>query len=75
MIEVENSLLEAKLEGGLEGDRLHGDVRSCGFKGLGRFRKINLDRFRFIFVIFSDRVHEGFLSASQLSLFISFGPL
>ena len=35
VIEVENSLLEAKLEGGLEGDVLQLRLGGCGFKGLG----------------------------------------
>ena len=35
VIEVEISLLEAKLEGGVEGDVLGVLWRGCGFKGLG----------------------------------------
>ena len=34
VIEVENSLLEAKLEGGLEGEVLGKRWQACGFKGL-----------------------------------------
>ena len=35
MVEVEVSLLEAKLGGGVEGDVLCARLRGCGFKGLG----------------------------------------
>ena len=51
VIEVESSLLEAKLEGGLEGDVLGVLWEGCGFTALGLIRSTKILLF-FIYILF-----------------------